>query len=484
MRNKLFFSTGDNNGYINDVGHAIERTYTGSNTSYPVFLMHAYLSHGLNELGIVKTEAVGNASFRHAKHIITYPHEWAPAMLKEAVLYHLDLLLELDDCGLTLKDALPENILFTANNPVFVDFFSIVSRDDLCKESWLTSASLLGEDPRSTVLRLMFVPYMLLPLMMYAGRAWVEGRELLAVHHCNNVAGLVPHWGFVKKTRLNKAKTHIKSMLGRGDILSDMAEMVIAEAHKVCVHPSMPWRERVVRLRALTTNLDVTPEPSGYSDYYSAKNENFSITDRALWGAKQSLIDKVLNDGKYATLLDIGANTGWFSRLAASTGISVISTDIDMPCVDNLRRIAKLRQSNILPLWMSFDDLIVESYSLDAQGNQQEFPFHMAATARLQSDVVLCLGLLHHLTLGMGKSFAEVASILTPLAQKVLILEFIELDDPLIVNEPAFFPNRSKFAQGEYSKEACLKCFSEDFELENVTLSHPQSRALIIMRRR
>src|SRR5437016_5424762 len=60
----------------------------------------------------------------------SYPEEWCPAMLKDAALTNIELLMELARYGFTLKDAHPWNILFDAWKPVYVDFSSIAPIND------------------------------------------------------------------------------------------------------------------------------------------------------------------------------------------------------------------------------------------------------------------------------------------------------------------------------------------------------------------
>src|SRR5678815_3981698 len=67
----------------------------------------------------------------------SYPEEWCPAMLKDAALTLLDLLVELARCGLTLKDAHPWNLLFDRGRPVYVDLVSITP---LVDERWRNEA--------------------------------------------------------------------------------------------------------------------------------------------------------------------------------------------------------------------------------------------------------------------------------------------------------------------------------------------------------
>jgi hypothetical protein len=54
-----------------------------------------------------------------------YPTEWCPEMLREASLLYLDLVVELADDGLGIKDMNPWNIVFDGPRPLFVDVMSI-----------------------------------------------------------------------------------------------------------------------------------------------------------------------------------------------------------------------------------------------------------------------------------------------------------------------------------------------------------------------
>ncbi len=61
---------------------------------------------------------------------VSFPTEWPPVMLKQAVLHILDLAIELGHHGLTIKDCHPWNVLFDATRPVYVDLTSIVPKPD------------------------------------------------------------------------------------------------------------------------------------------------------------------------------------------------------------------------------------------------------------------------------------------------------------------------------------------------------------------
>src|ERR1041385_1142121 len=59
---------------------------------------------------------------RHtAVPFVSYPNEWCSAMFKDGALAYLDLLKELVQKGLTLKDTHPWNLVFDGVRPVYVD---------------------------------------------------------------------------------------------------------------------------------------------------------------------------------------------------------------------------------------------------------------------------------------------------------------------------------------------------------------------------
>jgi hypothetical protein len=71
----------------------------------------------------------------------SYPVEWCTAMLRDAALTMVDVLLELTEAGLTLKDGHPWNVVFDGPRPIYVDLGSIAPAhgveweryDDFCR---------------------------------------------------------------------------------------------------------------------------------------------------------------------------------------------------------------------------------------------------------------------------------------------------------------------------------------------------------------
>jgi SAM-dependent methyltransferase len=477
----LVFCAGDTRGALFDTGNAVKRVCNGSD-SYPQNIYNAYLAYNLAAYGIVNTTySPENRTFTHKKHTISYPHEWPPSLFKDVVLFHLDLLIHLDRYGLTLKDALPENILLDGVRPVFVDFLSLMRVDELGGLGWLMSGATMGTDPRLRVLQLMFVPYMLLPLLLYTRKDFDGGRRLLAECFCNNTVGVIATWDLVSELFLSERLLNLFRQLVTGASHITLFPQ-FNELRNLCSEPAMPWYVRLERLYAAVEACDVTPSSSGYESYYADKGELFGIANFNTWGEKQRNVHRVLSEERPATVLDIGANTGWFSKLACSLGAAVIATDVDIRSINILYKEARLCRLPLTPLCLSFDDFTIEHFSLNEHGLQHQFPLHMAATKRLRSDMVLCLGLLHHLILGMGKTVQEIFHILSQLAQSVLVLEYIEPEDELIKSEPSFFKHLAE-AGISYCEDTVLIEGKKHFNSVQVLDSHPGTRRLLVFKK-
>ena len=449
----------DNRGRVFDAGEHILRIPDPNYREQALSLFRKYETERLDNLGIVETELVPGEelAFRHRKLTISYPFEWPADMLKDAALFHLELMSELASRGLALKDALPGNVLFDETRPVFVDFFSLVAAESLAEEKWLVEGA-EGRPPWRTVLERMFFPYFVVPLLAMAAGDYQLARLLLSEKACNCSGAeplrkdlLLARRGIVARLRALFRYTALHATL-RGNAFTDV----------------------VRQLRSMLQTLDVTPRQSDYLDYYAAKREEFALDDPAAWKAKQKSIDAVLVSSQPATVLDLGANTGWFSRLAARHGARVMATDIDEAAIDDLYLRARTGGLAILPLRLSFGELAKAVSCPAAEG------MFLPATERLQSDLVCCLGLLHHLVLGEGRSLREVLEVLSALARRTLVIELIALDDPLIRENPGFFPSLTQHSAATYSLDALLEAGQPVFRTFTVMESHPDTRTLVV----
>lgn len=363
-------------------------------------------------------------SLMQANAVITYPHEWPAAMLKDAVLYKVR-----KDSNVFLLNKFHLDTLFDKKN-------ILLSRKDLVYEL-LLSLFLMGNKENHVARKLL--------------------RETLFLQEEK-----LPYLSFsVMNTETHTSQLGMTEFCNNQQAVSNLVEMI------------SPYLK----------NIDVTPlqnnhayKKQGYYSYYADKKEDFTITDQRDWRTKQKNIYKILRELKPKSVLDIGANKGWFSCLAEHLGADVIATDIDEFCMNALYNKAKKENLKILPLVTSFEDL--------AQIN---------SFTRLKSELVMCLALVHHLVLMRGLKLEIIFKTLANLTEKTLILEYIDLEDPRIKqallnteykkNHTAYnkvVNNLNKYARENYSLNTFLNIGAKYFRSFVILDSHPKTRKLII----
>lgn len=456
----------DENGEVFDDGEVVHRTIRSEYRERTAGLYRAYEEHRLAAKGIVETRLREDGSLEHRKLTISYPYEWPANMYKDAVLFHLRLFADLAAAGLTLKDALPNNILFDRTRPVFVDFLSLVAPERLKDEAWLGAKNY--PDARFAVLEKMLLPYLLLPLLFFARGETRIARDLLSTRSCN-CEGRPPSWLELLPPPLSRHTAKL------GNYFRSLA---IGARLRFAGRESFP--AAIEDLRSTVEALDVTPRPSAYASYYDEKREAMSLADPASFLPKQKTVHELLRERRPASVLDLGANTGWYSALAAGAGADVIALEEDESCVDILYRRAKKSGLRILALRGSFAGLTRAIHGSREFPRSSAAPLYRAGAERLGADMVLALGLVHHLVLGEGRSLEEVLALLARLARRTLVLEFVALDDEKIVAEPSFFRNLNRHTPASYNLQRLVELGRRHFAAADVRASNPATRTIVV----
>lgn len=455
----------DEHGEVLDLGNVVHRRIRDDYKPTVAALHRAYREANLSAKGIVETSLRPDGDLEHRKLVTSYPYEWPANMYKDAVLFHLELFAELDRVGLTLKDALPNNIVFDCTSPVFVDFLSLIATDRLKHEGWLGAESYA--DARFAVAERMLLPYLVLPLFFLACGDYQTARALLSTRSCNT-EGNPPSWkellripprkGLWPRYLLALAKAFPVLSARRGGNRKSAGE----------------FRALIGALTRTVRGLDVTPPRSSYSSYYDEKREAQSLADVAGFLPKQKTVYDVLRERNPATVLDLGANTGWYSALAAKLGASVIALEEDESCIDILYGRARRDSLRILPLKGSFGELTREVRGTGGA------PLYRAGVERLGADLVLVLGLFHHLVLGEGRTVDGVFQTLAKVARKTLVLEFVSLDDDKVRESPDFFPNLQRHDRAGYNLDKILETGRRHFRSAELRASNPATRNLLV----
>lgn len=420
----------------------------------------------------------GALTLQHRKiDFVSYSHEWCATMLQDAAAFHLTLSEQLLAKGLALKDAHPWNILFDRGHPIFVDFTSIVTEQGLFAEEYLEANQQFSDSSNNLrqailvreIFARMFQPYFLNPLILYACgkrdqvRSRIENTTLntatdtIRIRECfsfrllsrsliKNIVRL-----FIYRKRESRAYSKLRDKSNLSAFYADM-----------CSH---------------VQGLPVEIGASDYSSYYKNKGEDQDWCFSENWNDKQKSVHHALNSSDITSVLDVACNTGWYALMAEKLGKRVVAFDIDESCIETLYRQVKHSRLNILPLVMNFTQLTRDRYSIH-DGNK----VLVNASKRLRSDAVIVLGLIHHLTLGLGMHFKDVLDSLIDLCRKRLVIEFVDPQDAMIQNEPSFFP--AYFKNHEIMNKYDMQTMISEIERRGFTVqvlpSYPDTRKVLI----
>ncbi len=351
--------------------------------------------------------AAGHTEFFEHERIPfpSYPYEWPAEMLHAAAGLTLDIARQLLPHGFGIKDATPYNILFRGPNPVLVDVLSLEARD-----------------PRDPIWRPygQFVRTFLLPLAL-SRCLGVPPDHLLLVRRDGVEPDEVYRW-LPASQRLRRpffSLVTIPTWLGR----RDTDDPAVYQPRRL----SNPEEARFVlgkmlgRARRTLDRLEPDPgrksEWSGYTD-----STSYSPADAA---AKAAFVEQALTDYRPQRVLDVGANTGRFSELAAACGASVVAIDRDPVVIGALWRKARAKGAGILPLAVDI------SRPTPATGwrNNECAPF--LARCRDHFDAVLMLALIHHLVVTERIPLPEVIGLAADLTTGLAIIEFVGRGDAM-----------------------------------------------------
>jgi SAM-dependent methyltransferase len=336
----------------------------------------------------------------------SYPWEWTPGAWMAAADLTLDLCESLLNKGLILKDATPLNILFQGPKPVFVDVLSIDRRDP---ESplWLAYAQ--------------FVRTFLLPLVAYRYLGW----PLAASLHKRD--GYEPSDLYPFLSPLQRWRQPFRSLITLPYLL-DKRRSGSSPAGNTRLKQAPAVAEAVLhrnlrRLRKTLHSLQPAERDSRWSKYPESA-DHYTGEDHQ---QKQAFVRRALAAAEPRQVLDLGANTGVYSRIAASMGANVVAWDTDPGATERNWTQAQAENWPIQPL------LVDPARPTPPAGWRNAESLSLLDRARNKFDCVMALGLIHHLLVADQIPLSEVASLLRDLTQRWAIVEWVPATDPRFV---------------------------------------------------
>jgi 2-polyprenyl-3-methyl-5-hydroxy-6-metoxy-1,4-benzoquinol methylase len=328
----------------------------------------------------------------------SYPWEWAPSQWKQAASLTLDLCEEALDDGFVLKDATPLNILFAGHRAVFVDVLSFEKRDPQFP-LWNAYAQ--------------FVRTFLLPICAYIYLGW----PLAATQQRRDgyePTDLAPFLSLVRRWR-----NPLRSLVTIPGLLQKKWNFTSERANVSVELASFAIRRLLRSTRGLLDSLGPSARASRWSCYPETAN-HYKAADH---DAKQAFIRNALDSIRPARVLDVGANTGVYSRIAAECRADVVAWDTDVQASDMNWQAAHKEGLPILPLVADF------ARPTPALGWQNLENASLLERARGQFECVLMLGILHHLLVADQIPLPAIIEQLWDITKRWAIVEWIPQND-------------------------------------------------------
>jgi len=309
---------------------------------------------------------------------------------------------ELAKNGYQLKDAHPWNIMYSRGFPRFIDFGSLTPGSAVL-DFWLDE----------------FKKYFAVPIWLASSNRW---HRLALDYRREHTHGfglrLLGADGFLHNAMMRGLNGARRSTASPGHFFASVDEWLDHHAPVKALHGA--W--------------------TNYEQAHAAGPSNPQT-------AKQKFVYDILRRERPKKVLDCAANKGFFSVMAAQLGASVASFDYEESLVDACLQLAQRERLDITPAMMDFK-APTAGYGVGLCGDD--------ALGRFQSDIVLALGLMHHLCIVQNLPVVAFCGICMKYAAKGVILEYV---DPADVHVKGW--NRA--VPDGYSLENICRIFREKF---------------------
>jgi SAM-dependent methyltransferase len=328
----------------------------------------------------------------------SFPWEWTPGQWVSAATLTLDLCEEAIEQGVILKDATPLNVLFRGPQAIFVDLLSFERRDP---ESplWVAYAQ--------------FVRSFLLPLCAHRDLGWPLGATI-QLRDGYEPAHLAPFLPLLKR-----ARPPLLSLITLPLLLEKLPQIAARRPVALPEVSILALRRTLRSARRMLNSLAPVSRSSRWSGYMKSAT-HYTAEDHTL---KQAFVRRSLEAMRPGFVLDVGANTGVYSRIAAEAGAEVVSWDTDLESTEVNWRTALQLRLRILPLVVDF------ARPTPAVGWKNKESASLLDRARGKFDCVMMLGIVHHLLIADQIPLDAILDQLAEITTRWAILEWIPKED-------------------------------------------------------
>ena len=375
---------------------------------------------------------------------VSYPYEWCFSQLQDAALLTLEVQRRAVLRGMTLKDCSVYNLQFREGRPIFIDTLSFeIQRDGA---PWTGYRQ--------------FCEHFLAPLAL---QSLTDYR--LAQLCRTNIDGIPLDLA----SRLLPWRSRLRFGLG----VHIHLHSALQRSHSKEVPPSQGRDMSRRALLGLVDNLESTvrglrqkPRGTAWSSYYDKNSYTPEEFQR-----KARLVAEFLARTQSSTVWDLGANTGYFSLLAAKRGLSTIAFDYDPACVERTyREVKERKETRLLPLIL---DLFNPSPPSGWKNQERAAIFE-----RGKPELVMALALVHHLAFTGNQPLDNLAAFFNELSPW-LVIEYVPEDDP----QSQLLIAQRRGIHHPYHRSHFEESFGKHFTIIDSETVSRSGRALYLMRR-
>jgi len=386
---------------------AIRRINPSAHEATLEFLGSQFYQHAVERGDIVGTEierSDAGLSLIHPRIAIpTYPWEWTPSQWRAAATLTISLCQESLEDGWILKDATPLNILFVGSRPILVDVLSFVRRDPN-SPIWLAHGQ--------------FIRTFLLPLVMLRLAGWPLELSFFKRD------GYEPHEIYRSLSwsqRLSRSALwpiSIPTWFDRKGGSRGLTEASYRPEPETAQHI---LNRTLANLLKRTRRAVTSGSASNWSDYQTTLTHytHYDTEQKRLW------VQQVLTESRPATVLDVGANTGDYSRLAAESGAQVVALERDSIAADHLYR--STAEAG-LPIQTIQADI---ARPTPAAGWDTSESAGLLPRLEGNFELVMLLAVIHHFILMEQIPLRAIVSLCHRLTRRYLVVEWVPATDPM-----------------------------------------------------
>jgi len=373
--------------------------------------------------------------------LTSYPYEWTYSQWQEMAINYLKINTIALEHGMILKDASPYNFAFYKGKCLLLDTTSFTFYSN--GKPWIAYRQFCEE---------ILSP---LALMHYKDSSW-------AGLYSSHISGLP--LSFVSK------ELPLKTWLNSSCLLHIHLHARFQKKKKRNIHSGTGFTQEklITLLQLLRKNIIAWQCPlSNYSiwnNYY--KND---IADERYLNDKTNIISEWLSKLQPFVAIDIGANTGKFSFIAAGLCKQVIAVENDLVCVEKIQE--QIKEKEYKNITTIVADITEPSPGLGWENKEKK-----ALLERLAGDMVMMLAIVHHLCISKNVPLQFIPKLAASITTRYAIIEFIPKEDSKV---KLLLANREDIFR-DYTEENFIKNFQNYFKLIQIHQCEASSRKLFL----